>query len=120
MASRLSDEEVRQAIDEWTAAVRSAPDSRLLRALEEICPGLTKAFVVHWIPEQGEDIYQVVAMNQERAVMAHIEVSKVDATQKAQVTHVSPLSRDHLRGVKGHSHERRFIEAFLERADQSR
>mgnify|MGYP003576315423 CR=1 FL=1 len=36
----------------------SAP--RLLETLRENYPGLTSAFVLHWIPEQGEDIYEVL------------------------------------------------------------
>ncbi|OJH41229.1 hypothetical protein [Cystobacter ferrugineus] len=54
-------EGMRQELERSNSWLCEGQNSRLLSALTAVCPGLKKAFVVDWIPEQGEDIYTVVA-----------------------------------------------------------
>jgi hypothetical protein len=42
-------------------------------ALRHFFPGLKRAFVMHWIPEQGEDIYWVLVSSTE---IAEIEIPR--------------------------------------------
>ncbi|EPX55097.1 hypothetical protein D187_009603 [Cystobacter fuscus DSM 2262] len=54
-------ERLSQELESSNSWLFEGQNSRLLSALTAVCPGLKKAFVVDWIPEQGEDIYTVVA-----------------------------------------------------------
>ncbi len=47
----------------------------LLMALRESFPGLNTAFVLDWIPEQGEDIYDVLV---DCGNVATVEISRIN------------------------------------------
>lgn len=49
---------------------------RLLEILRKNYPNLDSAFVLHWIPEQGEDIYEVLINEDE---VFTVEIPRVDA-----------------------------------------
>ena len=48
---------------------------RLLKILRTNYPDLDSAFVLHWIPEQGEDIYEILI--NEHEILA-VEISRID------------------------------------------
>jgi hypothetical protein len=39
---------------------KSEEKKRLLEVIKSSYPGMNTAYIIHWIPEQGEDIYQIL------------------------------------------------------------
>ncbi|MFY0256534.1 hypothetical protein ACDQ55_21585 [Chitinophaga sp. 30R24] len=47
-------------------------DQRLLEVLKKLYPQMLTAYIIHWIPEQGEDLYKILINDD---VIAKIELS---------------------------------------------
>ena len=60
--------------------------SRILHSLKESHPEMKTAYVLEWIPDQGEDIY-IILIDSE--VIAKIEVDRFDMTIKPSIEEVS-------------------------------
>jgi hypothetical protein len=69
----------------------------LLMALRESFPGLNTAFVLDWIPEQAEDIYDVLV---DCANIATVKISRINDENKASPL-ISILSIDEYRKQRG-------------------
>jgi hypothetical protein len=48
---------------------------RLLNVLNQSFPMMTTAYILHWIPEQGEDFYKILIND---SLIVDIEVNKID------------------------------------------
>lgn len=53
-------------------------DQRLFRVLKELYPQMITAYVIHWIPEQGEDFYRILVNDD---IIAKIELDHDDAIE---------------------------------------
>lgn len=62
---------------------------RLLNALRKIYPGLGKAFVLHYIPEQDADIYDVLV---DKDTVINIEINKNNIFYKFKIFDVNYYS----------------------------
>ncbi|WP_454725801.1 MULTISPECIES: hypothetical protein [Cupriavidus] len=70
---------------------------RLLDALREIYPGLGKAFVLHYIPEQDADIYDVLV---DKDTVVNIEIYKHDLGYEFKIFDVNGYLLKHKSRIK--------------------
>jgi hypothetical protein len=70
------EEEVRQKLESNRQWLFGDEGGRLLTALRTKLPGLTKAYVVNHVPEQGEDFYTVVVGSD---LIAFVEVDRLSS-----------------------------------------
>jgi hypothetical protein len=54
------DAEVRARLERSRESLFGGGEPALLGALQQAVPGLRRAYVIDWIPEQGEDLYTVL------------------------------------------------------------
>lgn len=59
---------------------------RLRVALQEEFPNMKTAYVLNWIPEQGEDIYKVLVDN---FIVAEVELDRVNLSTKVNSIPIS-------------------------------
>src|SRR5678809_667753 len=60
IGSRIEDEFRKELESSRQSFVNGDEDARLLSALQSRGADVSRCMMVHWIPEQGEDIYQVL------------------------------------------------------------
>lgn len=56
----------------------SEDDRKLLRVLKKLYPQMITAYIIHWIPEQGEDFYRILINDD---IIAKIELDHDDAME---------------------------------------
>jgi hypothetical protein len=64
---------LRQELERSRSSLFGGENPRLLAALRAAVPGLERAYVVDWIPEQGEDLYTVVVATD---VLVEVELDR--------------------------------------------
>ncbi|WP_059173291.1 hypothetical protein [Bacillus sp. FJAT-27445] len=52
---------------------KSEEERRLLEVIKSSCPEMITAYILHWIPEQGEDIYKILIND---SIIAVIELDR--------------------------------------------
>lgn len=60
IGSKLEQELREQLILSHESLFKSEEKKRLLKAIRSLFPEMKTAYIIHWIPEQGEDIYKIL------------------------------------------------------------
>ena len=77
--SKLEQELRDQLIKSNKVLFKSEVKSRLLEVIRSSFPEMKTAYIVHWIPEQGEDIYKLLINDR---TIAEIELDRYKAETK--------------------------------------
>jgi len=76
IGSKLEQELREQLIKSNQVLFKSEGKSRLLEVIRSSFPEMKTAYIVHWIPEQGEDIYKLLINDR---TIAEIELDRYKA-----------------------------------------
>ncbi|MFD2216428.1 hypothetical protein [Metabacillus endolithicus] len=75
-----------QLIKSYKYLLNDKSNKKLLSVIESTFPNMKSAYIIDWIPEQGEDIYTVL-INTE--TITKIEISRVDTNVKPVIESIS-------------------------------
>lgn len=75
LGTRLEDDIRKQLIRSYSAMFLEGESQSLLESIKRSFPGMRSAFVINWIPEQGEDIYSVLVNEDTVAIFEIIRYS---------------------------------------------
>lgn len=73
--SRTEQDIREQLIKSHKSLFEDEEERRLLTAIKEKFPNMLTAYILHWIPEQGEDFYKILIND---SVIVDIELDKVN------------------------------------------
>jgi hypothetical protein len=79
IGSRTEQDIREQLIKSYKSLLNDKSKQKLLSVIESTFPDMKSAYIINWIPEQGEDIYTVL-INTE--TITKIEISRVDTNFK--------------------------------------
>jgi len=75
-----------QLIKSYNYLLNDKSNKKLLSVIESTFPNMKSAYIIDWVPEQGEDIYTVL-INTE--TITKIEISRVDTNFKPVIESIS-------------------------------
>jgi len=71
------EQEIREQLKKSNQSLfKSEEKRRLLEVIRSSYPDMRTAYIVHWIPEQGEDIYKILIND---SIIAEIELGRFNA-----------------------------------------
>ncbi|PAF19100.1 hypothetical protein [Terribacillus saccharophilus] len=68
--------------------------TRLLTVLRNQYPEMKSAYIIHWIPEQGEDIYRILIND---SIISEIEIDRLD--EKAEPINEAKSFNEYKQGL---------------------
>lgn len=76
IGSKTEQELREQLIKSNQSLFKSEEKRRLLEVIRSSYPEMNTAYIIHWIPEQGEDIYKILIND---CIIAEIELDRYNA-----------------------------------------
>ncbi|WP_374966119.1 hypothetical protein [Lysinibacillus sp. RS5] len=90
-----TEQEIRELlIKSNQSLLKKDENGRLLEVIQHAYPEMKTAYILHWIPEQGEDIYKVLIND---SIIAEIELDRNNCKTEATVENIT--LRQYLQGL---------------------
>lgn len=83
IGSKMEQDLRKQLIESNKLLFENKENKRLLSALEKYSPEMKTAYIIHWVPEQGEDIYKVLVND---SAIVEVELDRNDVAAKPLVS----------------------------------